>query len=248
MRRAEVQLAQLKDLSQRDLIRTQDLMYRASRPTVSGCPPVPDWNIIQGQSYACTIVSIAHLIEQHMPERPLLPWMDIQAHTRPGRGRSTFADAIADIKSFCARRDQIASRGVSSSNKHPAHDKGAPRNGERYTPAELYGWVCRVPIAFAKGERAGRLAEILLRHDIPVAYETQGHAKCVYFDKSFRKQRADTACVLTSSGGKKQKTNGRWVLLSPMYKTSKSAIVKSCENWEVAYIKDRATRELLLST
>ena len=225
--------------------RASQLHYRASRPTVTGCPPIPEWNIIQGQSYACTIVSIAHLIEQHMPERPLLPWMDIQAHTRPGRGRLSFKDTIDDIKSFCASTVTIRSRGISASDKHPSYESGVPKRGEDYVPSETYGWVKDVPISFAKGEDAARIADILLTNNIPVAYETQGHAKCVYFDRTFSIQASDTACVLTSSGGKRQKPNGTWQLLSPMYKTKKSDVVKSCRNWEVAYMNDATVIQLL---
>ena len=50
---------------------------------------------------------------------------------------------------------------------------------------------------------------------------------------------------MRSDGGRKQKPNGRWVLLSPMYKTTKSAIANSYKNWEVAYINDEGTQKLL---
>ena len=68
----------------------------------------------------------------------------------------------------------------------------------------------------------------------------------MYFDKDFEGQATNTACVLTSSGGKKYDANkDKWVLLSPMYKTEKANVVNSCRRWETAYINDERTSDLL---
>ena len=74
------------------------------------CGVLPVWNIAQGQSYACTIVAIAHLLKQHFPERPLLDFNGVQ-RCRPGCGRSSFDLAISDIRTFCKQTEPVSVKG-----------------------------------------------------------------------------------------------------------------------------------------
>ena len=87
--------------------------YRNSRPRKpsSKCPLLPEWNITQGQSYGCTIITIAHILKQYYPHKRLLPYGDVQFLTKPGSGRFSFTEAIEDVFKFCKIKDSIQHRG-----------------------------------------------------------------------------------------------------------------------------------------
>lgn len=142
---------------------------------------VPSWNIVQGNSNACMIVSATHLLL--INGLPALPWRDVQRLTNPGRGMATYDELIAKLGAFAQHPHEIAST-----------TRGAPK---QYVPRNAFGWISDVPLTALEGAEARARAKQLLVRGVPFCYSRGGHAYCTYG----RHADPSKVCALNSCGG-----------------------------------------------
>lgn len=192
-------------------------IYRGSLNCKAGCPPIPEWNIIQGHSNACMIVSAAHLLKiVYGDEYPILPWRDIQRLTNAGQGIATYDDLQTILLTFCEVNENITSTSGS----------------EDYNPKERFNWLKGIPFVTIEGEAAATKAEELLDENRPFCYGYDGHAYCAYVLKS---DDSNTVCALNSSGGM---TGTGLSRRCPMSISKKTALLSHAEKGGIMYIEN----------